>query len=138
MTRLKGVYVLVVQLTNNADVNIGALGTKYFAKGSYAYVGSAQVNLEKRISRHLRKEKRRFWHIDYLLDNQAAKILKVLFKEATKTEECKIAWEISRQNEAIVGFGCSDCNCRSHLFLINDQNLVFVDLKELKTSELSS
>ena len=103
----------------------------------YAYVGSAQTNLEKRVNRHFRKEKRRFWHIDYLIDNHAAKILKVLFKEAAKTEECKIAWEIGRRNEAVSGFGCSDCNCKSHLFFIKNQDFVFVDMKELITCELN-
>ena len=134
---MKGVYVLIIQLNSDVDISIGALGKRHFVRGLYAYVGSAQVNLEKRVSRHCRKEKRKFWHIDYLLDNHAAKILKVLFKEAAKAEECKIAWKISLQNEAVVGFGCSDCNCKSHLFRVNNQHFLFDDLKELKPCELN-
>ena len=135
---MKGIYVLLIQLTRDLDIGIDALGTKHFAKGSYAYVGSAQINLEKRISRHFKLEKRKFWHIDYLLDNQVAKIEKVLFKEAPKTEECTIATEISQRNKAIFGFGCSDCNCKSHLFQIEKTDFLFEVMKELKTNKLSS
>ena len=134
---MKGVYVLLIQLTNDVDVGIGVLGTRHFAKGLYAYVGSAQTNLEKRINRHFRKEKRRFWHIDYLLANHAAKILKVLFKKADRTEECKIAREISRRNEAVPSFGSSDCNCKSHLFHIEKPDSLQKEMTELQTSELS-
>ena len=84
---MKGVYILIIQLTSDVNINIGALGTRHFAKGLYTYVGSAQTNFQKRVSWHLRKKKPKFWHIDYLLDNHAAKIMKVLFKEAAKTAQ---------------------------------------------------
>jgi Uri superfamily endonuclease len=117
---LKGVYVLIIQVDKDADVNVGALGKLTFEKGLYAYVGSAQTNLEKRIRRHFRKEKRKFWHVDYLLDNAAAKIAMVFFKNAAKSEECETAKIINERGRAISGFGCSDCNCNSHLFRIVD------------------
>ena len=69
----------------DAEVRVGALGTLHFARGLYAYVGSAQNGLEKRIERHFRKEKLRFWHVDYLLANPASRIVAVFFKEAPKT-----------------------------------------------------
>jgi Uri superfamily endonuclease len=117
---LKGVYILIIQVGEDIDVDVGALGRIAFKKGLYAYVGSAQTNLEKRIKRHRRKEKRKFWHVDYLLDNAAAKIVKVFYKQVAKTEECAIAKEIGERGELIAGFGCSDCECRSHLFRIRD------------------
>jgi Uri superfamily endonuclease len=135
---LKGIYILLIQLSRDVDANIGALGTRHLAKGFYAYVGSAQVNLENRISRHFRKEKRKFWHIDHLLDSQAAKIQKVLFKEAAKTEECAIATEISRLGEPVVGFGCSDCRCKSHLFYIEKPDFLPKDMTELEINIFSS
>jgi Uri superfamily endonuclease len=101
-------------------LSVGALGTLTLKSGLYAYVGSAQANLEQRINRHLRKEKRLFWHIDYLLDNAAAKVVNVFYKEADKTGECAAAKELSEKGEPIDGFGCSDCECRSHLFRIGD------------------
>ena len=117
---MRGVYVLIIQVDENVDMNVGALGKLTFEKGLYAYVGSAQANLEQRIKRHLRKEKRLFWHIDYLLNDSAARIVKVLYKQADKTEECEIAKVIGERGESVDGFGCSDCSCKSHLFRIGD------------------
>ena len=117
---LKGIYVLIIRLDGDANVNIGALGKRTFKKAMYAYVGSAQNNLEQRIKRHLRKEKRKFWHIDYLLDSDAAKVVEVLYRQADKTEECTVANLIAKIGEAVYGFGCSDCHCKSHLFRITD------------------
>jgi Uri superfamily endonuclease len=115
---LKGIYVLIIRLDRGVTANIGALGEMTFPEGLYAYVGSAQANLEKRVQRHLRKEKRMFWHIDYLLDNEAAKVVEVLVRQAGKAEECTVANEIGKKGVAIAGFGCSDCRCRSHLFQV--------------------
>jgi Uri superfamily endonuclease len=112
--------VLIIQVDKNIDVNVGALGKLTFEKGLYAYVGSAQANLEQRIKRHLAKEKRLFWHIDYLLNDSAARIVKVLYKQADKAEECDLAKVIGERGEAVDGFGCSDCSCKSHLFRIED------------------
>ena len=117
---MRGVYVLIIQVDENVDVNVGALGKLTFEKGLYAYVGSAQANLEQRIKRHLGKEKRLFWHIDYLLNESAARIVKVLYKQANRIEECKIAKVIGEIGESVDGFGCSDCSCKSHLFRIGD------------------
>ncbi len=95
---------------------MGALGKLTFPAGLYAYVGSAQNNLEQRIARHQRKEKRLFWHIDYLLNNPASKILTILYKNSGKIEECKIAELLGKKAEPISKFGSSDCSCKSHLF----------------------
>ena len=118
--RFKGIYVLVVQVSGDIKVYVGALGEMAFAKGLYAYVGSAQTNMEQRIKRHLGSKKKKFWHIDYLIDNHAAKVIKVFLKEGDKAEECKIAKSLSQKSEPVAGFGCSDCNCVSHLFHIKN------------------
>jgi Uri superfamily endonuclease len=120
LSALKGVYVLIIQVGEDIGVNVGALGELTFKKGLYAYVGSAQNNLEQRVKRHLRREKRKFWHVDYLLDSDAAKVVEVLYRQESKAEECLVATEISKRGEAIVGFGCSDCHCRSHLFHVGE------------------
>ena len=112
--------MLIIQVDENVDVNVGALGKLTFEKGLYAYVGSAQANLEQRIKRHLGKEKRLFWHIDYLLNDSAARIVKVLYKQADKTEEFNLAKAIGEKGKPIESFGCSDCNCKSHLFRIEN------------------
>jgi Uri superfamily endonuclease len=128
---VKGIYVLIIRVNKDVNVNIGALGRKTFAKGLYAYVGSAQTNLEQRVKRHLKREKHLFWHIDYLLANDAAEITQVLFKQADKTEECKTANRIGENGTPIAGFGCSDCHCKSHLFQIGDYTFLLNSIKPL-------
>ena len=128
---LKGIYVLIIRVAEDIDVNVGALGEMVFTKGLYAYVGSAQANLEQRVKRHLRSEKRKFWHIDYLLDSSAAEIVKVFFKQGSKAEECKTAKVIGERGEAVVGFGCSDCRCRSHLFRVDGYEFLLDFMWEL-------
>jgi Uri superfamily endonuclease len=113
---LKGIYVLIVEISKTISVNVGALGLLVFPWGLYAYVGSAQNNLELRVKRHQSREKRLFWHIDYLLNNEAANVIGVYYTQGNKAEECKIASLLDKNAEPIAGFGCSDCNCESHLF----------------------
>lgn len=119
---MKGIYVLVVSVDRDTKVNVGALGNTFFKKGLYAYVGSAQKSLKKRIDRHLRKEKRSFWHIDYLL-RDVGRVVEVFWKEAEKSEECRVAKELGKTGVPILNFGCSDCSCVSHLFMLGDSNL---------------
>ena len=131
---MKGVYVLIIELPNNSDVELGKSGkgkTK-FKSGFYAYVGSALNGLEKRIERHLRKEKKLYWHIDYLLEK--AEIVKVIYAETCLKMECKIAGNLAGNLHYINNFGCSDCGCESHLFYCTDfdnlKNLILISFKE--------
>jgi len=114
--RLKGIYVLIIQINQAIQPKIGALGELTLTEGLYAYVGSAQNNLELRVARHQRREKRLFWHIDYLLNNEAARVIAVYYKPGCKTAECKIASLLEANAQPIAGFGSSDCHCGSHLF----------------------
>ncbi len=116
---MKGVYVLLINLDKNIKIRIGSLGFLNFKKGLYAYVGSAQNNLEKRVHRHLKKEKNFYWHIDYFL--QKASVIKIFYKKARKEEECKTAEKLKKCYKHIPKFGCSDCKCKSHLFIVNKE-----------------
>ncbi len=129
---LKGIYALIIQLDEDISVNVGALGNLPFKKGFYAYVGSAQANLEHRIRRHFRKEKHLFWHIDYLLNNRSASIIKVFYTEAAKSGECMLAQEISKSGTPVAGFGCSDCRCKSHLFYISNHRYLQETMKTVR------
>jgi Uri superfamily endonuclease len=129
---VKGVYVLVVSVCKDIGVDVGALGHVFFEKGAYAYVGSAQNCLEKRVKRHLGKAKRKFWHIDYLLDSDAAKVEKAFLKQAEKAEECRIARKLSEKGVAVKNFGCSDCSCVSHLFKVKDYGFLRESMFEMK------
>ena len=103
-------------MKKNIKKYVGRLGEVPLKKGLYLYVGSAQGGLEKRIFRHLSKNKRKFWHIDYLLEDDNVEIVEIYYKELSKEWECKTASLIS--GEPILGFGSSDCTCKSHLFRV--------------------
>ena len=115
--------MLIIQVDKTNIISVGALGSLFFKKGLYAYIGSAQTTLESRIKRHLRRKKRNFWHIDYLLSNSSVKIENIYFKQTKKSDECKMAQSIGEIGRPIIGFGCSDCNCKSHLFRISNHSL---------------
>jgi len=122
---LRGVYCLIVSVLCDINLRVGALGVRKFPAGKYIYVGSALNGLEARIGRHLRTDSqgvrsRPHWHIDYLLLSKDTRIEEVWVKECEEKEECWVAEEVSRHGDPIKGFGCSDCNCVSHLFRVED------------------
>ena len=118
MTR--GVYALFLEVSRNIRVNAGSLGIPHFRNGCYVYVGSAQNNLEKRLARHCTRVKRKFWHVDYLLSNRSVYITEILFKDPGKAEEYKIADRLQSVGTPLIGFGSSDCRCRSHLYKVRN------------------
>lgn len=111
---MKGTYTLLIKVPKNIEVRIGKLGKINFNRGFYAYVGSALNGLEKRIERHMRKEKKSYWHIDYLLEK--AEIAEVIYAKTDSRVECNIAENLNKNLESVKKFGCSDCKCKSHLF----------------------
>ena len=106
-----------------------------FKKGDYIYVGSAKGCLVARLRRHLKKDKKSFWHIDYLLENKKAKISQIWTID--KKMECQTA-EIFCQDPTteIVkkGFGSSDCKCLTHLFFVKNKKQIESILKEITFS----
>ncbi len=129
---MKGIYCLIIDVKKDVNLKVGKLGTIKFYSGTYAYVGSAQNNLEKRLERHFSKNKRLHWHIDYLLASSAVYAIKALYKNAKKEEECKIAGLLSLIEGSVKGFGCSDCGCYSHLFRITNLKRVMSKMGNLK------
>lgn len=111
---MKGTYTLLIEIPEGIEIQIGKLGKINFKKGFYAYIGSALNGLEKRIGRHLRREKKFHWHIDYLLEK--GKILGIIYAETDLRFECNIARNLNKNLEFVKNFGCSDCRCESHLF----------------------
>jgi len=103
-------YVLILRLEKGSRVRVGRLGEVKFKPGYYYYVGSAKKG-NSRICRHFRREKKMRWHIDYLSVVATPLLAYILNKE-----ECDTAKKLSKSFEAIPGFGCSDCSCKTHLF----------------------
>ena len=125
---MKGVYLLVICVKNDSVITIGKLGSILFPKNTYVYVGSAMNGLKQRIKRHLRVQKKRHWHIDYLLEH--ADITAVYYKESMMRLECDIAQFFQQRFHSVFGFGCSDCSCASHLFFGSNKEISSV-IKEL-------
>ncbi|MEM5772896.1 MAG: GIY-YIG nuclease family protein [Candidatus Aenigmatarchaeota archaeon] len=122
----KGVYSLFIELGKDQEIKIGKLGKFKFPKGFYIYTGSALNNLEARLERHVKKQKKKFWHIDYLLANKNAKIISVLKIDTSSKLECKLNQTILKNLKAsflVKKFGSSDCNCESHLIYLKTNPL---------------
>ena len=123
-----GVYTLLLHVKKEVAVTVGNLGKQRFPAGTYSYTGSALgkgARLKNRISRHLRKEKRCFWHIDYLLENENVCVEAVVAAETSQKMECEVNQHIKTELGAKVqvkGFGASDCRkgCSSHLLYVQD------------------
>jgi len=106
-------YQLHIHLDRSITLAIGRLGTFVFPAGDYIYTGSARRNIEVRIARHLRKEKKLRWHIDYLLASKHVSVTRV---ERFTCDECPLNQQVAGEIIA-PGFGASDCRagCGSHL-----------------------
>lgn len=119
---LKGVYCLCISVEEELEIRVGTLGRLYFPPGRYIYIGSALNGLEARILRHMNTSlgihKVVHWHIDYLLKEALVRIDSIYFLVTNEKKECALAAEVSKRGEPIKGFGCSDCNCVSHLFRV--------------------
>lgn len=112
---MKGCYCLIIELSESSKIKIGKkLGKIEFEKGHYVYVESAMNSLTARIERHLSEDKKMHWHVDYLL--KKAEITEVIYNESKRKIECDLSRFISTKSEGITGFGCSDCDCKSHLY----------------------
>ncbi len=113
-------YCLIIKLNKDSKITVGKLSKLEFKKGYYVYVGSALKSIDARIKRHLKKEKKLFWHIDYLLNSPNATVNEVILERSLKKWECDIASKISKHGVPINKFGSSDCKCDAHLFYFYD------------------
>lgn len=111
--------MLLIQLPETESINVGSLKMIAFPRGNYAYVGSAMGGFKSRLNRHLKSDKKPRWHIDYLLNR--AFISSIILVKTEERLECAIAQTLNRQFMSVPGFGCSDCRCRSHLFLASEE-----------------
>jgi Uri superfamily endonuclease len=117
---------------------VGSIGRFSFQEGRYFYVGSARRSMLSRVNRHLRRDKRIFWHIDYLLSCRVSQIEKIWL--GSNVSECCLAKMIESVDKVkgVRRFGCSDCGCPSHLFYADSKTVKLSRLlKELKLVEFN-
>ncbi|WP_297446165.1 DUF123 domain-containing protein [Desulfurobacterium sp.] len=115
----RGTYIIVFNLKKERKIQ-----TKrrvfLLPEATYGYIGSAfgSGGLNSRLNRHLKKRKKKHWHFDYVSTSRFFTPVAVYcFLE--KRIECEIAERFKGVFSAISGFGCSDCSCVSHLFIVN-------------------
>lgn len=119
MKSLPGSYVLLLRSQSTAQVQVGRWGLLSIEPGCYLYVGSAfgPGGVRARVLRHCRESKSKHWHIDYL--REFVTPVGAWLSYDSKHLEHQWADTISCivDMSAIKGFGCTDCQCDSHLFL---------------------
>jgi len=111
---LRSTYVLLLYLPCGSRIRVGRRGFMMFEEGIYLYVGSGGLSPLRRIARHIRKRKRKFWHIDFLTVRST--VIGAFVLESNISLECTIAGALGRAFKTVSGFGASDCKCDSHLF----------------------
>ena len=113
-----GTYVLILRSEESTSIQIGRWSLLDIRQGYYAYVGSAfgPGGVLARVSRHCRPVKSKHWHIDYLREHVI--LVSVWYSHSSTRLEHHWAGAMERLNEArpVERFGCSDCNCESHLY----------------------
>jgi Uri superfamily endonuclease len=129
---MKGAYVLIIRVKQPITVQVKSLGEIAFKSGVWVYVGSAMgdgsTSLENRLSRHFRKEKTIYWHIDHLLDANTD-LEEAIWAESRIPIECDIAQSIAACDDfegGPRGFGASDCRrgCIAHTFFYQGEEVV--------------
>ena len=114
-----GIYIAIFHLAQRRKIQVGRLGRFEFQGGTYFYVGSAQRNLNARLSRHAKSVKPKRWHVDYL--SVRSETLGAIVMDAPKGDECRLAERLGRiYARPVAGFGTGDCGCGGHLFYTDD------------------
>ena len=119
-----GTYVLVLWSRSMDLIQIGRLGALQLQSGSYVYVGSAlgPGGVRGRFAHHVRPSRRPHWHIDYLRAHTSVE--EIWYRLDTRRLEHAWAERISLAEGAyipLVGFGSTDCGCKSHLFFFHQR-----------------
>jgi Uri superfamily endonuclease len=111
-----GAYVLVIDLDRPLAIALPGRDPRCLPPGRYLYCGSARGpgGLKARLARHMRRGKRRHWHVDLL--TEAGRVAGAWIVPGG--DECALVAALSHLPMPISGFGSSDCRrCRSHLLL---------------------
>jgi len=109
--------VLLLVCSRRLELRVGSLGVLRFEPGLYAYVGSASRGVIPRLRRHMSREKRLRWHIDYLTAGGAEPLGAAVLVGASEQE---VAEEVVNAGDPVPGFGASDSKLGSHLARVED------------------
>lgn len=112
-----GTYVMLLHSSTTCVIRVGRWGQLAVVPGWYLYVGSAfgPGGLRARVGRHCRGAARAHWHVDHLRAVTAP--AGIWYSDSTQRLEH--VWAVAlaglRGARPVRGFGCSDCQCASHL-----------------------
>jgi Uri superfamily endonuclease len=116
--REPGSYLLILTLPKPTQIQVGRLGRIRFGPGWYVYAGSAfgPGGLAARLRHHLKPVQKRHWHIDYLrAEAMVVEIWMTVGPPSREHDWAALLAKGPRAGKRVRGFGCSDCNCSSHL-----------------------
>lgn len=114
-----GTYALVLASSKAMRIPVGSFGELSVRPGFYVYVGSAfgPGGVKARTGRHRSRARRRRWHVDYL--RSATRLEDIWFTHDPNRREHDWAAVVSEDMGGVaplLGFGASDCDCKSHLY----------------------
>lgn len=123
---MKGSYLLILSVKRKIRFKPGSLPKVVLPPGCYVYVGSAKGpgGFENRVSRHLRKNKRAKWHIDYLTRISGVSVESV-FYTLPKYDESTLAGFLESLGfrKMVKGFGTTDRPGDFSHLLLSDENV---------------
>jgi Uri superfamily endonuclease len=114
-----GTYALIISCASSARIQVGRLGTMQLQGGYYVYLGSAlgPGGLRARITHHQKLSTRPHWHIEYVKAH--TRLHSIWFSYDARRLEyqwTRVVQTMRGARAPILGFGASDCDCRSHLY----------------------
>jgi Uri superfamily endonuclease len=121
-----GIYALILKLNESKTITVGRLGALEMSAGFYVYSGSARGpgGLRGRLSRHIWRQGKFHWHIDYLAVHAVVQGYAYYVlgdkEEVAITTECAWSQALISMPGAVIPalkFGASDCRsgCPAHL-----------------------
>jgi Uri superfamily endonuclease len=118
-----GTYAIVLRSDSNSEVQVGRWGRLGIDARYYVYIGSAfgPGGVRARVGRHLRKGKKKRWHIDYLREQATPVCVWCSYAPSNREHEWAKAMASMPETTCVKGFGCSDCRCDTHLFAMATQ-----------------
>ncbi len=126
-----GAYLLALRLTAPAPVPPRFAGLPPLPPGWYVYAGSARGpgGLRARVCRHLRVDKPRRWHVDWITAVATTRLARI---HPGGVECAPVAALLAGTPPAQVpvpGFGSSDCaDCPAHLLALSDDGAATLGL----------
>jgi Uri superfamily endonuclease len=120
----QGAYTLIIRSGRPHRITVGRHLSIVLERGLYLYTGSAlgrgSTSLEWRLSRHLSRDKKNFWHIDRILASDSAYLVSAIVARTKSRVECRVNTALLGDPSIRVllkGIGSSDCKCESHFLM---------------------